>query len=29
MDALALQIEAQLDELVGAKIPRKNFFIDP
>lgn len=25
MDALALQIEAQLDELVGAKIPRKNF----
>lgn len=28
MDALALQIEAQLDELVGAKIPRKNFFID-
>ena len=25
MDALALQIEAQLDELVGAKIPRKIF----
>lgn len=26
MDALALQIETQLDELVGGKIPRKDFF---
>ena len=28
MDALALQIEVQLDELVGAKIPRKDFFFE-
>ena len=28
MDALALQIETRLDELVGGKIPRKNFFFE-
>ena len=28
MDALALQIEVQLDELIGAKIPRKDFFFE-
>lgn len=28
MDALALQIEAQLDELVGIKIPRRDFFFE-
>lgn len=28
MDALALQIEVQLDELAGAKIPRKDFFFE-
>ena len=28
MDALALQIETQLDELVGGKIPRKDFFFE-
>ena len=28
MDALALQIETRLDELVGGKIPRKDFFFE-
>lgn len=28
MDALALQIEVQLDKLIGAKIPRKDFFFE-
>ena len=28
VDALALQIEVQLDELVGGKIPRKDFFFE-